>query len=120
MREGLHDVAITKIEDLGLQELQSGTKDVAAIHFTADDDSLRHSDVCLKVSTQGFHPKSNLAKLLTQLGFSLGDTFDLSNLVGIKCQVLVQHRERDGKTYANVAAVLKIPNRTVIRCGPAK
>jgi hypothetical protein len=40
-------------------------------------------------------------------GVEVGDTFDLSNLVGSKCQVLIQHREGDGKTHANVVAVLK-------------
>jgi hypothetical protein len=32
---------------------------------------------------------------------------DLSNLIGIKCQALIQHKERDGKTYANISAILK-------------
>lgn len=102
MPEGLHNVTITRTEDLGLQR-----KDTAAIYFAAEDQSLRYADACLSVSTRGFHPNSNLGKLLTQLGFPLGDTFDLSTLIGIKCQVVIQHRERDGKTYANVAAMLR-------------
>lgn len=103
--EGLDDVTISKVEDLGLQETRSsGKKEMAAIHFTADE--LGYADARLKV-IQSLHTDGNLAKLLRQLDIPVVGTFDLSRLVGIKCEVVIQHRERDGETYANVVSVLK-------------
>jgi hypothetical protein len=32
---------------------------------------------------------------------------DVEKLIGANCQIVVQHNERDGSTYANVIAVLK-------------
>jgi hypothetical protein len=97
-----------EVEDLGLQETQFGTKDMAVIYFTADDQKEgKPVNACMKV-IQSLHPKSNLTKLLTQLSVPFGDTFDLNVLIRVKCRVVVQHKERDGKAYANIAAVLKL------------
>jgi hypothetical protein len=116
MSEGLHSVTITKVEDLGLEATRSGTKDMAAIYLTADDQNDKEGkpvDACLKV-IQTLHPKSNLVKLLTQLGVPFGDTFDLNEVVGISCQVVIQHEEEGGKTNANVVAVLKLSKRGIL------
>jgi hypothetical protein len=116
MSEGLHNVTITQVEDLGLQVTRSGMKDMAAIYFTADDQNDKEGkpvDACFKV-IQTLHPKSNLVKLLTQLGVPFGDTFDLNEVVGISCQVVIQHEEKEGKIYANIAAVLKLSKRGIL------
>jgi hypothetical protein len=113
MPEGLNNVTITRVEDLGLQETRSsGKKKMAAIHFTADE--LGYADARLKV-IQSLHLDTNLAKLLRQLDIPVADTFDLGSLVGIGCQVVIQHIERDGETCANVVAVLK-QARAVVVC----
>jgi hypothetical protein len=116
MSEGLHSVTVTKVEDLGLQATRSGTKDMAAIYFTADDQNDKGGkpvDACLKV-IQTLHPQNNLVKLLTQLGVPFGDTFDLNEVVGISCQVVIQHEEDGGKINAKVAAVLKLRKRGIL------
>lgn len=110
MSEGLHNVTMTRVEDLGLQETRFGMKECAAIYFTADDQKGKPLDVCISV-VQSLHPESSLVKLLTALNVPFGDTFDLSVLVGVKCEVVIQHREKGGQTYANIAAVLKIRKR---------
>jgi len=46
--------------------------------------------------------------LLAPLGISAGSEFDTDELIGTKCQVVIQHKESEGKTYANVTAVLRI------------
>jgi len=104
--EGLNDARITRVEDLGLQETRSGKKEMAAIYFTAVDKP-GCADARLKVRTQDLHPDSNVAKLLRQLDIPFAGTFDLSTLLGIRCQIIVQHGERDGETYASVVSVLK-------------
>ena len=110
LTEGLHNVTITRIEDLGLQETQFGTKDRAAIYFTASDQKDKEGkavDVRMSV-TKSLHSKSALGKLLNTLKIQVGGEFDLNDIVGIKCQVVIQHKESEGKSYANIASVLPL------------
>ena len=112
MSEGLHNVTITKVEDLGLQETKFGTKDQARIFFTAQDQKTKDGqpvDVPMTVTTTSLHPKSKLAKLLNSLGITANETFDLNSLVGVKCQVVIETNanKETGKEYASIATVLK-------------
>ena len=110
LSEGLHNVTISRIEDLGLQETNFGTKDRARIYFTASDQKAKDGsavDATMTV-TKSLHSKSALGKLLASLGVVVGAEFDLNDIIGTKCQVVIQHKESDGKTYANIASVLKI------------
>lgn len=111
MSEGLHSVTITKVEDLGLQETRFGPKECAAIYFTLDDQREgKPVDVRMRI-VKSLYPESSLGKLLTALNLPFGDTFDLNVLVGVKCEVVLQHEEKDGQILAIVAAVLKIRKR---------
>jgi hypothetical protein len=103
MSEGLHRVTVTKVEDLGLQATRFGAKDMAAIYFTADDGTIARLRL-----VKSLHPKSNLGRLLGALGIPFGETFDLTTLVGVKCEAVIQHKETDGKIEANIAAVLRV------------
>jgi hypothetical protein len=110
MTEGLHNVTITRVEDLGLQETNFGTKDRARIVFTAADQKDKEGkavDVLMTV-TKSLHSKSALGKLLVSLGVAVNTEFDLNDIVGIKCQIVIQHKESEGRTYANIASVLKL------------
>lgn len=110
LTEGLHNVTITAVQDVGPQETMYGTKDRARIVFTASDQKDKEGkavDVLMTV-TKSLHSKSSLGKLLVQLGIPVGAEFDLNEIVGTKCQVVVQHKESEGKTYANVVSVLKV------------
>lgn len=111
LTEGLHNVAITKVEDLGPQETQFGTKDRLRVIFTASDQKDKEGNfVDVRMTfTKSLHVKSGFVKnLLAPLGFSVGNEFDANDIVGTKCQVVIQHKESDGKTYANVSAILRI------------
>jgi hypothetical protein len=112
MSEGLHNVTITKVEDLGQQVTQFGKRDMAAIYLT-DDLKGMPVDVRLRL-VRSLHPDSSLARLLTALRIPFGDTFDLTGLVGMKCQVVIQHKEKDGKIDTTVAAVLKVRERAAL------
>lgn len=112
MTEGLHNVTITKVEDLGLQDTKFGTKDQARIFFTALDQKDKDGkpvDVPMTVTTTSLHPKSKLAKLLNSLGITANDTFDLNSLIGVKCQIVIEENtnKETGKVYASVGSVLK-------------
>ena len=113
MTEGLHNVTITKVEDLGLQETNFGTKDRARIVFTAADQKDKEGkavDIFMTV-TKSLHSKSQLGKLLAALKVPVGAEFDLNDVVGLKCQIVVGHNEKDGKTYANVTSVIPITKK---------
>jgi hypothetical protein len=109
MSEGLHNVTITKYEDLGLQDTQFGTKDRVRIVFQAQDQKDSKTGEPINVfmtATKSLHSKSQLGKLLATLKIPAGAEFDMDDLVGVKCQVVIQHKESEGKTYANIATVL--------------
>ena len=112
MTEGLHNVTITKVEDLGVQDTKFGAKDQARIFFTAQDQKDKEGkavDVPMTVTTTSLHPKSKLAKLLHSLDIVANDTFDLNSLVGVKCQIVVEEEtnKETGKTYAKIGSILK-------------
>jgi hypothetical protein len=113
MTEGLHNVIITRVEDLGVQDTKFGAKDQARIYFTAQDQKDKEGkavDVPMTVTTTSLHPKSKLAKLLVSLGLSAdNETFDLNALVGIKCQIVAEQNtnKETGKAYASIATILK-------------
>ncbi len=109
--EGLHNVVITRIEDLGQVETQNGTKLKAAIYFTMQDQKAKDgSDVDARYTVnQVITPKSTLGKLLAALKIEASDDFDMDDLIGIKCQVVIQHNKADnGNTYANITSVIPI------------
>lgn len=65
-----------------------------------------------KIYTASLHEKSNLHKDLKAWRgrpFTAEELagFDLEKVLGAPCQVLVQHTEKDGSVWANVAAVMK-------------
>lgn len=114
MTEGLHNVTITKVEDLGLQETNFGTKDRARLVFTAQDQKDKEGnavEVFMSV-TKSLHAKSQLGKVLAALKIPVGAEFDLNDIVGVKCQVVIQHNEKDGKTYANITSVIPVSKKS--------
>jgi hypothetical protein len=105
--EGIHNVVITRIEDVGMTETQNGMKDKAAIYFTCLDQKAKDgSDVDLRYSVNKvITAKSTLGKLLAALKITAEDNFDMDDLIGIKAQVVVQHNKADnGNTYANITS----------------
>jgi hypothetical protein len=111
MDEGLHNVVVSRIEDLGKVETQHGVKEMAEIYFKALDQKAKDgSDVEARIRVNCvLGAKSTLRKMvLSPLNIIPGKEFDLNSLVGLKCQVLIQHNTiEDGRTFANIASVLK-------------
>ena len=111
MDEGLHSVVISRIEDLGKVDTQHGVKEMAEIWFKALDQKAKDGgDVEARIRVNCvLGQKSTLRKMvLSPLNIIPGKEFDLNSLVGVKCQVLIQHNTiEDGRTFANIASVLK-------------
>lgn len=111
LTEGLHNVTITEVKDMGTQDTSFGPKEKIRVVFTAADQKDKEGKAvdAIATYTKSLHAKSAFVKqLLAPLGFSVGTEFDTDEMIGTKCQVVIQHKESDGSTYANVTAVLRI------------
>lgn len=63
--------------------------------------------------TNSIGPKSTLSKHLTAWSgkaLSGQEEFDLTKIVGKPCQLQIIHREVDGQVFANIAAIMPLPN----------
>ena len=112
--EGLHNVVISRIDDVGLVETQNGTKDKAAIYFICLDQKAKDGgDVDLRyLVNKVISDNSTLGKMLAALKITAGNNFDMDDLIGIKAQVVVQHnKSENGNTYANITSF--IPTKRV-------
>lgn len=109
--EGLHNVVLSRIEDLGAVETKNGTKQKAAIYFTCLDQKAKDgSDVDIRhLVNQVITDKSTLGKMLNALKIKSGEDFDMDDLIGLKCQIVVIHNEADnGNTYANISSFIPV------------
>jgi hypothetical protein len=108
--EGLHTAVISRIEDLGIVETAGGKKYKARIFFTVLDQRVKHNsdaEVFMSIN-KVLDGKGNLSKLLKSLKISDATEFDLLELVGIQCLVLIRHEKMDGHAEgrATIAAIL--------------
>ena len=109
--EGIHNVVITRIEDVGIVETQNGMKDKAAIYFTCLDQKAKDGgEVDLRyLVNKVISANSTLGQLLAALKITAGDNFDMDDLIGIKAQVVVQHNKAEnGNTYANIMSFVPV------------
>lgn len=114
--EGLHPAVCCDVVDLGLVDTPWGQKHQVELRweldFECDETGKRY--VCRKRYTNSLSEKANLRKdLQVWRGqpFTAEELrgFDLERLIGVSCQVQVMHRlTDDGKTYANVVAVIAL------------
>jgi hypothetical protein len=113
--EGLYNAVISRIEDLGVVETKSGAKDKARIFFTMlDQKGENGSNVDAFLSVNKVLDEGNLGTLLKSLKISYGRELDLDTLIGVKCQVVIQHNEKNGHApEAQVVAVLRLPPRSL-------
>jgi uncharacterized protein YwgA len=108
--EGLHTAVISRIEDLGIVETANGKRDKAHIFFMILDQKVKHNsdaEVFMTIN-KVLDGKNNISKLLKTLKISHGEEFDLLELVGRQCCVVIQHNKMDGQAElrATIAAIL--------------
>lgn len=120
--EGTFPAVCYRIIDLGTQPQTykgqpSEPKHVVMISWELHDEDTMMSDgrpmTAHRRFTWSMSPKANLRKTLEAwrgkpFQDSDFDTFDIRNLLGVGCLVQITHREREGNTYANVGAVVKM------------
>jgi hypothetical protein len=104
----LHGAVVLRIEDLGIVETAHGKKDKARIFFMILDQKVKNNaEVFLSVN-KVLDGKNNISKLLNALKISHGEEFDLLELVGGQCCVVLQHNKMDGEAElrATIMAIL--------------
>ena len=118
--------------DLGVQPTGFGDKEkvyigweIPAERVEWEKDGQKHEGPALIGSryTNSIHEKSILGQhLLSWRGVPFTDEerqgFDLFSVLGAPCMINVTHTEKNGKTYANVVAVMRLPKGT--DCPPAE
>ena len=119
---GTHPAVCVGLIDLGTLEstFEGETKSARKLllQFEVTDPELRRDDgrpfTVSKRFTQSLHKKAALRAFLEAWRgrpFTPEELagFDAANLLGVPCLVNVQHTEREGKTFANVASAVKLP-----------
>jgi len=112
--EGIHNAQITRIDDVGVVETTFGTKDRVRVIFTMLDQKGKDGgavDTSINAN-KTLGDKSTLGKLLKSLKITPDKEFDLDDLIGIKCQVVIQHNEKDGRTFANITSTIPLKKTT--------
>ena len=119
--EGTHIARCVRIIDLGHQYSQQYDKWTAQVRldFEIPDEKITIKDEELpriigKTFTNSLGERSNLRKMLESWrGKKFTDEelagFNLADLAGLPCMVTVAHREYNGRTYADIAALVALP-----------
>jgi hypothetical protein len=124
---GTYVARCVSVVDLGVQATGFGDKEKVYIGWEVpservewEKDGQKHQGPALIGSryTNSIHPKSILGQHLTSWrGVPFTDEersgFDLFTVLGAPCMISVTHTEKNGKTYANVNAVMRLPAGTV-------
>ena len=107
--EGTHTAALVEIRDLGVCQTPYGESHMINLgwhlkHVKTNSGSPFRLDRKYSLS---FSSKSALSgDLQSWLGQLPPDSFDLETLVGRLAKLAIRHRQANGKTYANILAVL--------------
>ncbi len=110
---GLSPATLTRVTDLGEEESQYGTREMLELEFELDakDEATGEPYRAWRKCSKSLHRKSTLRGIVEGLlGRPLnGDEtrrFDVESLVGRQCLIQVAHVEKNGRTFANITAVL--------------
>lgn len=108
--EGAHVATIESVHDLGIQETSYGPKHKVRITWLLDEKSEDGQTLkTFQSFTKSWGDKSNLRKAARSiLGRDPGDEYDTNELVGKRATLVLGHDEVNGKTYANVRAILTL------------
>ena len=112
---GVHDALCVFVEDLGMEYSEQYKKDNHKIIICWEINEPMSDGRPYMLSqryTLSLNEKATLRKMLEGwrgkkfTDQELTDGFDLEKLKGKQCQIQVIHNEKNGKTYANIGAVL--------------
>lgn len=116
---GVHQAVCVDVVDLGLLKVSYGGKDKEQhkIYIAWQIDETDPADgsrfVAFKRYTLSLHEKATLRKELEGWrGKPFSDdelvAFDVEKLIGVNCQINIQHKASNGKTYANIMSIMPL------------
>lgn len=135
---GCHFAICNMVVDLGVQESsyqgQSKTQHKVYLRFEVPDERVTYEKDGHEVEgpcsigsmyTLSLSEKANLRKVLENWRgrpFTAEELkgFDITSVAGKCCQVMVQHQESGGKTYANITGVMGVSREQKERASKAK
>jgi len=114
---GAHFARLVGVIDLGTQtsapEYGSKQQHKVQLQWEILGDEKRNDGRPFTISktyTVSLHEKASLRKdIEAWIGKVDGDRFEIAGLLGKNCQLSIVHAESDGKTYANIAAIMAVP-----------
>jgi hypothetical protein len=121
--DGVQDAVCVDVVDLGMVEGHWGTKHKIKIVWELDalkDDGTRHQ--VSKRYTASLHELSNLAKDLKSWRgkpFTPDELkgFDTEKIVGVPCQLVIVHTDKEGMVYGDVTTVIRANGRRTAPSG---
>ncbi len=117
--EGQVQAVLADVDRVPDVETQWGTKDIIRFYWlTSQLGTKEENDGQMLPIFQRFnaslHEKATLRKAISKiLGYDPGEEYDIGALIGMNAILIIEHNEKEGKTYSNVAgqgtAILKLP-----------
>jgi hypothetical protein len=107
--DGVHNAEIVEVKDLGTVDTSFGAKHRVMLKYRTEQRDSKGESITVGESFNFTIGKgSRLAdRVETLTGRRPSRDYDLEELVGWKGQIVVQHKDVDGTTYANVDTVLR-------------
>jgi len=115
--EGLFEAVCVDVVDLGMVTGQFGEKHKLKIVWEVAAKMVDGRPFTIQQRyTVSLSPKANLYKALkswrgTDFTKEELKSFEMDSVIGAPCQIIVEHNENDGNTYANVSAILKAKDK---------
>lgn len=122
--EGVNHAVCVDVVDLGIVNGAFGPRKKVRLMWESEqtrDDGKRF--LIAKQYSPSLHEKASLRKDLKQWrgrDFSADELkkFDLESIIGVPCQLVIVHEEKDGTVYGNVTAIMKAdPNHRILPNG---
>jgi hypothetical protein len=107
--EGTALAVLADVIDLGKVETAYGPKERVRFKWFVEQTGKDGKPINLIQSfNKSMHEKSTLRKTVKSvLGRDPGDSFDLETLIGSNARLVIEHNEYEGRTFANITAVIK-------------
>lgn len=114
--EGTHTATLVEIKDLGVCQTPYGESHMVKVGWHLKNAKTKNGSPFRldRKYSLSFSSKSAFSEdLQSWLGQLPPDSFDLETLVGRLAKLAIRHRQANGKTYANILAVLPyVPDET--------
>lgn len=119
--EGVWPAVCVDVVDLGMVESPWGAKEKCRIVWEiAQKMADGRPFIATKQYTVSLHEKANLHKDLKAWrgkSFTADEMkgFDVENVIGAPCQLVITHEEKEGLIYGNVTAILRAQKNAVLK-----